>query len=93
LIGEHIGQLFTIIWTIIICIVIYKTKLFSSWISGFGIISSVIYFFAHGELFSTVINNFPVWSLAGFIGSTLWLIWLIILGVKFIRLERTAALK
>lgn len=93
LIGEHIGQLFTIIWTIIICIIVYKTKLFPSWISWFGIISSIIYFFAQAELFATVINNFPVWELAGFIGSTLWLIWLITLGLKFIRLERTTGLK
>jgi hypothetical protein len=93
LIGEHIGQLFTIIWTIIICLVIYKTKLFPSWIAWFGIISSIIYFFAQAELFATVINSFPVWELAGFIGSTLWLIWLIILGIRFIKLDRTAGLK
>lgn len=87
LLGEHIGQLFTIIWTVIICYVIIKTDLFSKWIAYFGIISSVIYFFAQGELFSTVINNFPVWNLAGFIGSTLWLVWLIVLGVRFMRLK------
>lgn len=87
LIGEHIGQLFTIIWTVVICIVIYKTKLFPSWLSWFGIISSVIYFLAQAELFATVIEGFPVWKLAGFIGSTLWLVWLIILGVKFIRIK------
>lgn len=93
LIGEHIGQLFTIIWTIIICIIIYKSKLFPAWLSWFGIISSIVYFFAQAELFATVINNFPVWNLAGFIGSTLWLVWLIILGIKFIKLERTADFK
>jgi len=87
LIGEHIGQLFTIIWTVIICIAISRTKLFSTWVSWFGIISSVIYLSAQAELFATVIDNFPVWELAGFIGSTLWLVWLIILGVKFMRLK------
>jgi len=87
LLGEHMGQLFTIIWTIIICYIIIKTGLFQKWMAWFGIISSVIYFFAQAELFATVISNFPVWNAAGFIGSTLWLVWLIILGVKFMRLK------
>jgi len=50
-----------------------------------GIISSAIYFLAQAELFATVIPGFPVWDLAGFIGSTLWLLWLVIVGIIFIR--------
>jgi len=42
---------------------------------------------AQAELFATVIPGFPVWGMAGFIGSTLWLIWLIILGVKFLSMK------
>jgi hypothetical protein len=85
LLGEHLGQLFTIIWTIMISLAFIKLKFFPKWISWLGIFSSVIYFFAQADLFATVIPGFPVWDMAGFIGSTLWLIWLIIIGVMFIR--------
>jgi hypothetical protein len=88
LLGEHIGQLFTIGWTIMISISFIKLKLFPSWVSWLGIISSIIYLLAQAELFATVIPGFPVWSMAGFIGSTLWLIWLIITGVMFIRIKK-----
>jgi len=84
LLGEHLGQLFTIISTVIISISFAKLKLFPNWINGLGIIGAVIYLLAQAELFATVIPGFPVWDLAGVIGSTLWLVWLIVLGVHFI---------
>ena len=87
--GEHLGQLFTIIWTVLLSVVLDKLKLFPKWITWLAYISSIIYFFAQAELLATVIPDFPVWDLAGFIGSTLWLIWLIIIGVRFLKL-RTA---
>jgi hypothetical protein len=85
LLGEHIGQLFTIAWTIMISVVFIKSNYFPKWVSWFGIIASVIYLIAQAELFATVIPGFPVWDMAGFIGSTLWLVWLIIIGITFIR--------
>ena len=87
LLGEHLGQLFTIIWTIMISIAFIKLKLFSKWVSCLGIVSSLIYLCAQAELFATVIPAFPVWDMAGFIGSTLWLLWLVITGIMFIRLN------
>ena len=87
LLGEHFGQLFTILWTILISIVFSKLKLFPKWVSMLGYISSFIYLLAQAELLATVIPGFPVWDMAGFIGSTLWLIWLLIIGIKFIRIE------
>jgi hypothetical protein len=87
LLGEHLGQLFTIIWTIMISIAFTKLKLFPKWVSWVGIVSSLIYFFAQAELFATVIPGFPVWYMSGFIGSTLWLLWLAITGIMFIRLK------
>ena len=90
LLGEHLGQLFTIAWTIIISIAFIKLKLFPQWVSWLGIISSIIYLLAQAELFATVIPGFPVWSMAGFIGSTLWLVWLVITGILFIRYKTSA---
>ena len=85
LLGEHLGQLFTIIWTVMICYAFIKLNIFSKWVSWVGIIASLIYLLAQAELFATVIPSFPVWGMAGFIGSTLWLVWLIIVGVKFLK--------
>ena len=85
LLGEHLGQLFTIIWTIMMSIAFIKLKFFSWWVSWLGIVASIIYLFGQGELFATVIPGFPAWDMAGFIGSTLWLIWLIVTGIMFIK--------
>ena len=87
--GEHLGQLFTIIWTILLSVVLDKLKLVPKWITWLAYISSVIYLLAQAELLATVIPDFPVWDLAGFIGSTLWLIWLVIIGVRFLNLRGT----
>ncbi len=88
LLGEHLGQLFTIIWTVGISLVLYQTQVIKKWVAVFGVITSTIYFLAQAELFATVIPNFPYFGLAGFIGSTLWLVWLIILGVIFIKANK-----
>lgn len=85
LLGEHIGQVFTIIWTVMISCAFIRLKLFPKWISWLGIIASLIYLMAQAELFATVIPGFPVWSMAGFLGSTLWLVWLILVGIKFMQ--------
>ncbi len=85
--GEHIGQLFTIAWTFMMCYAFSKLQLLPKWLIWFGYIASAIYLLAQTELFATVMPNFPVVDLAGFIGSTLWLIWLIIVGFKFLKIE------
>jgi len=88
LLGEHIGQLFTIIWTIMISYAFIRLKYTPKWVSWLGIIASIIYLTAQAELFATVIPHFPVWSMAGFLGSTLWLIWLIMTGIQFLKKGR-----
>lgn len=62
-----------------------KLKLMPKWVNWLSITSAIIYMLAQAELFATVIKDFPVWDMAGFIGSTLWLIWLIIVGFMFIK--------
>jgi Domain of unknown function (DUF4386) len=85
ILGEHIGQLFTIAWTIMMTSVFAKLKLFPKWTTWLGYISSGIYLLAQTELFATVMANIPVVGLAGFIGSTLWIIWLLVIGVKMLK--------
>jgi hypothetical protein len=85
--GEHIGQLFTIIWTVMISYAFAKLKLFPKWIIWLGYISSGIYLMAQTELFATVMPTIHVVDFAGFVGSTLWIIWLIVVGVKMLRIK------
>lgn len=85
LLGEHLGQLFTVAWTVMMCLSFIKLKLFPQWLSWSGIVSSVIYLLAQPELFATIMRGIPVWELAGFAGSTLWLTWLIITGFYLLK--------
>ena len=85
LLGEHLGQLFTVLWMGMLSYAIWKLRLFPTWLSALGLAASAIYFLAQGELFATVIPGFPQWGLAGLVGSSLWLLWLIALGVRFLK--------
>jgi hypothetical protein len=89
LLGEHIGQLFTVVWTIGISFVLRKTEMIPKWIYGFGLAASLIYFLAQAELLATVIPTFPKIEMAGLIGSTMWLLWLIITGVHLGKLKNS----
>ena len=83
--GEHLGQLLTTAWTVMMASAFARLGVVPRWVSWFGYVASGIYLLAQGELFTTVIPSFPVWDLAGLLGSTLWLVWLIIVGFRFLR--------
>lgn len=84
-IGEHMGQLFTIAWTLLMALAVARAGLAPRWMTVLAFVASGIYAMAQLELFATVIPGIPVWDIAGFLGSTLWLLWLILLGVRLIR--------
>lgn len=85
LLGEHLGQLFTIAWTVMISIALQRLKVIPDWVSYFAYVASAIYLLAQAELLATAIPTLLAWEAAGFIGSTLWLIWLVILGIYYLR--------
>lgn len=85
LLGEHLGQLFTIVWTVLISVAMFKSSIFKKWLGWFGLLTSLIYLCAQTELFETVIPNFYVIPEAGLIGSILWLTWMIIMGIYLVR--------
>ena len=87
LLGEHMGQLFTVVWTFMVSLAILQLRLFPRWVAWFGMVTAAIYALAQAELAATVIPGFPVWEAAGFIGSTLWLVWLITVGARLIRID------
>jgi hypothetical protein len=86
-IGEHVGQAFTIAWMLLVSAAMFRSPLFRAWHSWFGIVSALIYLMAQLELFATVIPQAPVIPAAGLIGSLLWLVWLILIGVNLVTLR------
>ncbi len=89
LLGEHLGQLFTIIWTVGISVLLLKSGIISKWLAWLAWVASAIYLLAQAELFATVIPGFPVWDAAGLAGSTLWLAWLTVTGISLIRIKKS----
>lgn len=85
LLGEHLGQLFTIIWTVFTSFALLKVNIIPKWLAWWGFIAAFIYFLAQAELLASVIPTFPVIDMAGFAGSTLWLLWIILVGIKFMK--------
>jgi len=83
--GEHIGQIFTITWMSLISGVIYRSKMFSKWVAWLGWFASAVYLLAQTELFATSIPNFPVVGWAGLYGSLLWLVWMLVLGIYLVK--------
>jgi hypothetical protein len=87
--GEHLGQSFTILWIVLVSISLLRHTLFPRWLPVTGIAAALVYIFAQGELLATAVPGFPVWDAAGLIGSLMWLGWLIALGVILIRSTRS----
>lgn len=85
LLGEYVGQLFTIMWMLLVSIVIIRTGVFKSWSGWFGIVASAIYLLAETELLHTSIPSIPSIGMAGLIGSVLWLVWMICIGVMLVQ--------
>lgn len=85
LLGEYVGQLFTITWMLLISMVILRTRTFKPWVAWLGIVASGIYLLAQTELLHTAVPSFPSIDIAGLVGSVLWLVWMACLGILLIR--------
>jgi hypothetical protein len=85
LLGEHLGQLLAIGWSITISVIILRSRMLPRWVGWAGLAASVLYLFNQGDILATAVPGFPVFDLAGFIGSSLWAIWLIALGLAVLR--------
>lgn len=89
-IGEHLGQLFTTAWIIMIAAMMFQSKIFNRWLGVFGLIAAALYSVAQLELMSTVIDEFPHWDQAGLIGSLLWLAWMFTIGIRLLTIKDTS---
>jgi hypothetical protein len=55
------------------------------WVGWAGLVASVLYLTGQGDILATAVPDFPVWDLGGLLGSTLWGLWVIALGVAVLR--------
>lgn len=81
LLGEHLGQLLVIAWSITVSVIIVRTRVLPRWLGISGLTVSVVYLLNQGDVLATTVPGFPVWDAAGAIGSTGWGLWVAALGV------------
>lgn len=85
LLGEHVGQILSVIWTVLIGVAMLRSTSFPNWLAYFGFVAGGVYFLAQGEVMETAIDGFPVLDIAGLAGSTLWGLWILTIGVVMLR--------
>jgi Domain of unknown function (DUF4386) len=89
LLGEHLGQLLVIGWSVTLSIVILRGRVLPRWLGVLGLLVSVLYLFNQGDILATALPGFPVFDLAGLIGSSGWGLWVAALGVTLLLRPRT----
>jgi hypothetical protein len=85
LLGEHLGQLLAIGWSVTLSVIILRTRVLPRWLGVTGLVVSVLYLSNQGDILATAVPGFPVWDLGGLIGSSGWGLWVAALGVVLLR--------
>jgi Domain of unknown function (DUF4386) len=85
LLGEHLGQLLAIGWSVTVSVLVLRTGMLARWVGWSGLVAAVLYLTGQGDILATAVPGFPVWDLGGLLGSTLWGLWVIALGVAVLR--------
>jgi hypothetical protein len=81
LLGEHLGQLLVIGWSVTLSVIILRTRVLPRWLGATGLAVSATYLLNQGDILATAVPGVPVWDLAGLLGSTGWGLWVAALGV------------
>jgi hypothetical protein len=85
LLGEHLSQLLAIGWSVTVSLIVLRSQVWPRWLGIAGLTVSAMYLFNQGDILSTAIPGFPVFDLAGLLGSTGWGLWVAALGVTVLR--------
>jgi Domain of unknown function (DUF4386) len=81
LLGEHLGQLLAVAWSVAVSVTILRTRVLPRALGLAGLVASALYLTNQGDILATAVPGFPVWDLGGFLGSTSWGLWVAALGV------------
>jgi len=90
LLGEHLGQLLVLGWSVTVAVMIVRSRVLPTWVGWAGLVASGLYLLNQGDILATAVPGFPVWNLVGLIGSTAWALWVIALGVTLLRRHTVA---
>lgn len=81
-IGEHLGYLFTALWSLFVAVSMLKSVHFKAWLGWVGIVSAV------GILVGTLEPaGVPLVGLINAMAYILWAVWLVIVGVFVLRVK------
>jgi hypothetical protein len=69
---------------------VVRTRALPRWLGVAGLLASGVYLLNQGDILATAIPGFPVWDLAGLLGSALWGLWILGLGVLLLRRSEAA---
>jgi hypothetical protein len=84
LLGEHLGQLLVLCWSVTVSVVLLRSRLLPRWLAVAGLLVSAAYLLNQGDILATAVPGFPVWDLAGLVGSTAWGLWVAALGATLL---------
>jgi hypothetical protein len=81
-IGEHLGYIFTALWSILIALAMPKSKYFNTWIGRMGVMLAI------GIMLGTLEPaGVPFVGLINAIAYSLWAVWIVILGVRLLMVK------
>ena len=63
LLGEHLGQLLAIGWSITLSVIILRSRVLPRWLGVTGLVVSALYLINQGDILATAVPGFPVWDL------------------------------
>ncbi|KAF3891099.1 DUF4386 domain-containing protein [Tolypothrix bouteillei VB521301] len=86
-IGEHLGQILLVGWTLGVSMAMLRSPLFKRWVGWMGIMTVPLWILGQSEMFATIISSTPVLETAS-IGFMLWEVWLIVVGVSLLRVNK-----
>ena len=84
LVGEHLGQLLAIGWSLTLSVIILRSRVLPRWLGLAGLLVSGLYLLNQGDILATAVPGFPVWDPAGPLGSTGWGLWVAALGATIL---------
>src|SRR3954452_6297691 len=84
LVGEHLGQLLVIGWSLTLSVIILRSRVLPRWLGVAGLVVGGLYLLNQGDILATAVPVFTVWDLAGLLGSTGWGLWVAALGATLL---------
>ncbi|MGF1570586.1 MAG: DUF4386 domain-containing protein [Nodosilinea sp.] len=85
-IGEHLGQLLLIGWTVGVGMAMGRSPLVKPWVVWWGLLTTPLLLLGQSELLATVLPAVPVVETTP-VGFILWEVWLLLLGLSLVRVS------